>query len=334
MNSPRNAKIPAEIGMYFQSRNMPIKAEMFYMQSLKLNDDQAVIYFNLGLINQMLNKTDKAINAYLRAISINPDYPRAYANLGYIYSQKGERDRASENFKAAIRLDPDNAQLKHMMASAGFVDTPTAADQKYIKDTFDEYADHYDEHLLVKLKSKTPSLVHQSVMEQLNDRENDTLDILDLGCGTGLCGELFRNNASRMVGVDLSEKMVNLARKKDIYDELYIEDICEHIIKYDCDFDAILASDVFVYLGDLKNITLGAYNAMRTNSILSFTVEALVNVSDDYILDQSGRYKHNDDYIKTLMQDHHFTLLSMKTDTIRVQAGEGVMGYVYAFKKD
>jgi len=63
-------------------------------------------------------------------------------------------------------------------------------------------------------------------------------------------------------------------------------------------------------------------------------VEALLNSTDDYILDQSGRYKHSDNYIKTLMQDHNFTLLSMKTDTIRVQAGEGVQGYVYAFKKD
>ena len=36
--------------------------------------------------------------------------------------------------------------------------------------------------------------------------------ILDAGCGTGLCGPLLRPLAARLVGVDLSEKMVELAR--------------------------------------------------------------------------------------------------------------------------
>ena len=40
-----------------------------------------------------------------------------------------------------------------------------------------------------------------------------SLDVLDAGCGTGLCGPLVAPYARRLVGVDLSERM--LARAGD-----------------------------------------------------------------------------------------------------------------------
>lgn len=331
--NPHNAVIPAEIGVFFQARNMPVKAEMFYLQSLKLDNKQAVTHYNLGLIYQMLNRTDDAINSYMKAISSDPNYARAYANIGYIYSETKQRNKAYEYFQTAIRIEPENAQLKHMIASAGFSETPTTADKEYVRNTFDGYADYYDEHLLNKLKTKTPALVHQSIKNQLDDYNTSKKDILDLGCGTGLCGELFKGIANRLVGVDLSEKMIQQARKKNIYTELHIKDIFEHTETYNNDFDLILASDVFVYLGDLQNIISAAYKAMRFNGIISFTIEEMNNAERDYSLEQTGRYKHNDTYIRTIMDNNKFTLLSARTDTIRTQADQEVRGYVYAYRK-
>ena len=44
--------------------------------------------------------------------------------------------------------------------------------------------------------------------------------MLDAGCGTGLCGPLIAPYARRLVGVDLSERMLAQARARDVYDEL------------------------------------------------------------------------------------------------------------------
>jgi ubiquinone/menaquinone biosynthesis C-methylase UbiE len=43
---------------------------------------------------------------------------------------------------------------------------------------------------------------------------NKSQEILDLGCGTGLCGAWFTDYSARLVGVDLSPKMIEVAKKK------------------------------------------------------------------------------------------------------------------------
>ena len=47
------------------------------------------------------------------------------------------------------------------------------------------------------------------------------LDVLDAGCGTGLCGALVAPFARRLLGVDLSEGMLAHAMEKSVYHELF-----------------------------------------------------------------------------------------------------------------
>lgn len=49
---------------------------------------------------------------------------------------------------------------------------------------------------------------------------NGSLDILDLGCGTGLIGSWFKDYANKIVGVDISPTMLDMATKKGCYHEL------------------------------------------------------------------------------------------------------------------
>lgn len=49
---------------------------------------------------------------------------------------------------------------------------------------------------------------------------NGSLDILDLGCGTGLVGSWFKDYARKLVGVDVSPTMLDMATKKGCYHEL------------------------------------------------------------------------------------------------------------------
>jgi len=66
---------------------------------------------------------------------------------------------------------------------------------------------------------------------------------VDLGCGTGLCGVWLRGRAARLVGVDLSARMLEIAaaRRDEAGQPLY---------------DQVVQEDVGVALAAMRNIEL------------------------------------------------------------------------------
>jgi predicted TPR repeat methyltransferase len=98
------------------------------------------------------------------------------------------------------------------LASLGAETAPVAAPKEYVIGLFDRYADHFDEHLVGKLRYRTPSLLLDAVMRLAPSGNLGTLDILDLGCGTGLVGSLLRPLARTLTGVDISSNMLQIAR--------------------------------------------------------------------------------------------------------------------------
>jgi predicted TPR repeat methyltransferase len=47
--------------------------------------------------------------------------------------------------------------------------------------------------------------------------QNQKNKALELGCGTGLGGMIFRDRCKRLSGIDLAPKMVEISRSKSIY---------------------------------------------------------------------------------------------------------------------
>ena len=81
---------------------------------------------------------------------------------------------------------------------------------------------------------------------------NKTLDILDIGCGTGGAGAWLKDYARSIVGVDISDKMVELARKKMLYQELHVQPLDIYLEACTKSFDLVVAADVFSYVGELE----------------------------------------------------------------------------------
>ncbi len=70
--------------------------------------------------------------------------------------------------------------------------------------TFDSFAASFDSKL-AKLLYRAPALVAEMLAEP-DVEASKSLDVLDAGCGTGLCGPLIAPYARRLVGVDLSAR--------------------------------------------------------------------------------------------------------------------------------
>jgi predicted TPR repeat methyltransferase len=92
------------------------------------------------------------------------------------------------------------------------IGVPERAPDAYVQEIFDDLADSFDSHLVDNLDYRAPGLVVEALSKLLPEQNAD-LDILDAGCGTGLCGLLLRPYARNLVGVDLSSKMLKKAAR-------------------------------------------------------------------------------------------------------------------------
>ena len=172
--------------------------------------------------------------------------------------------------------------------------------------------------------------------------KNTKLDILDLGCGTGLAGEALIDLAKNLVGIDLSKEMLKLASAKNIYNRLVLSEI-HHALSSEQDesFDVVISSDVFVYIGDLKEIHDSVYKILRVGGFFAYSVEALNSIDNiekifsslDYQLNDNGRYSHSSNYLMNLIDPKQFTLHKIKLEQIRLEKGLPVMGYVVVMQK-
>ena len=156
--------------------------------------------------------------AYLeRALQIKPDDHACHVNLGACHLKRNDRSAAKTHYQAALRLDPTDETSRYMLAC--LENKPNhaynRAPQQYISALFDEYADKFDHHLVEHLKYQTPQLLMQQ-LRALNILviPDQSQSILDLGCGTGIMGKMLKPFAQKLIGVDLSEKMLEQAQAK------------------------------------------------------------------------------------------------------------------------
>ncbi len=158
-------------------------------------------------------------------------------------------------------------------------------------------------------------------------RPQKRLDILDLGCGTGLCGPLLRPIAGTLCGVDLSPAMIEKAKARGVYDRLEVCDLVQALRKMPRSFDLLVAADVLIYFGDMMPTFEAAAEALRPGGLFAFTVES-GNV-DRYELEQkTRRYVHSKSYLQRLASMFGFKEESFEEIVIRMNAGVPVAGYL------
>lgn len=103
--------------------------------------------------------------------------------------------------------------------------------------------------------------------------------VVDAGCGTGLVGEQFRNVSQRLIGVDLSEAIINEANKKrpGLYDKTIVGDITE-AFRDNRPISLIIAADSYIYFGDLDILFQSMEDGLDNDGFAAFTLE---NVDTD-----------------------------------------------------
>jgi predicted TPR repeat methyltransferase len=277
-------------------------------------------WFNLGVCHRRLKNPTEALNCFRSAVEHGPGYAAAYEAMATLLYRAGRNSEAAEAYREWLKYEPDNSIARHMLAATSGEGAPARAGDDYVSEMFDKFAETFDENLQ-ELGYRAPELVVAAL------RAAEKLEILDAGCGTGLCGPLLRPFACRLVGVDLSAGMVDKARPRAIYDELVVQELVAFMSSRTGAFDAIVSADTLVYFGALDEALAAAYASLRDGGLLVFTVERLEGDAP-YRLEPHGRYAHSAAYVREAMSGVGFRDVTLAEEALRRERGAEVNGYV------
>jgi predicted TPR repeat methyltransferase len=289
------------LGNALQQQKRHDEAIVFYERAIALRPEMADAHLNLGKALEALDLMDKALTAYRQAVMLRPFHYDSYRRLGSALYGWGRIDEAADVYRKWLSLEPDNPLARHLLSACTGQEVPARASDDCVRNIFEGFADSFDQ-ILEGLRYRAPALVAQAAAEAVGAPEA-RLDILDAGCGTGLCGEHFKPFARRLVGVDLSLEMLKRAGVRKLYDELIMGELTAFVGAVPAAWDLIVSADTLVYFGDLAAAMAAAYRGLRPGGSVVFTLE---RASEDEApqglrINPHGRYSHTESYVRRVL---------------------------------
>lgn len=268
---------------------------------------------------------EAAADLFGQALELAPAFVPALVGRGDALAALGQPEAAAADFRAALAADPDDIQGAGLkLAALGLRPVPAAPPEAYVRGLFDDYADRFDKALVDGLGYRTPE--HLGALLARHRPDARFAAALDLGCGTGLMGDVLRPLADRLEGVDLSSAMVARARAKGRYDALAVAGIQDFLARTPARYDLITAADVFVYCGDLDPIVRAVSERLRPGGVLLFSVEAADDPAAPFVLRDSLRYAHGPDALGETLVRHGLAVEALETAVLRLDRGRPIVG--------
>jgi predicted TPR repeat methyltransferase len=271
-----------------------------YERAIALRPDMGEAHLNLGNALAALDRLAEALTAFQRAVQLRPFHPESYRRLGWALYAYGRIDEAADVYRTWASLDPDSPLAPHMLASCTGQAVPARASDDFVRSMFEPFAESFDQ-TLERLQYRAPALVAEGAAEVLGPPQA-RLDILDAGCGTGLCAEHFKPFARRLVGVDLSPEMLKRAAERRLYDELVVGELTAFVGAVPDAWDQVVSADTLVYFGDLAPVMAAARRGLRPGGHLVFTLERSdETLPEGFRINPHGRYSHTEAYVRRVV---------------------------------
>jgi predicted TPR repeat methyltransferase len=298
---PAHAHASNNLGVLLRVLGRYEEAEAAYRAAIAADPNYADAYHNLAVLLDLLDRAPEAAIAHFKELALRPGDPNAWRHLALAYCLHGDRDKAVELCREWLARWPGDPQAIHTLAACSGCNVPLRASDAYVEQVFDSFAESF-EAKLARLQYRAPELIASSLAASGIVCRRD-LDVLDLGCGTGLCGPLLAPFARRLVGVDLSNGMLQHAAAKHVYDELVQIELTAWLRQFQSAWDIIVAADTLVYFGALDPVVAAAATALRPGGVFSFTVEQAVDAASTptYAIQLHGRFAHSVDYLERLL---------------------------------
>ncbi len=301
-----------------------------YERALRLQPDNTRALKGRGLLLWKQRSVDAALACYERLLQLEPGYADGWIMQGAILNLMKRNDESIASYRRALEFDQliGAEKIRYVLASMSGESVPQTSPLEYVRHLFDRYAGSFDHHLVQQLNYRVPEL--------LTDRLRllvpaERIDVLDLGCGTGLCGPLLEPWARTLTGLDVSGKMLDEARRKHLYDTLVAGEIGAWLPTQHERFDLVVAADVFIYIGDLEPVFAAVHGALRPDGLFAFSTEASEDA--DTRLLESLRYAHSAAYLQRLASAGGWVVESIARQVLREEENQEVGGHLTVLRR-
>ena len=358
----------SNLGNIYEELGAHDKAAESYERTLALRPHHPQALRNLGIVLRELKRFEEAVDAFKRAIERDPHNVVALYDLAAVYRTMGRIDDALATLRKALairaepegfrrlgqllyglrriedaaavyrdwlRFDSKSPIAQHMLAACTLRDVPQRAGDAFVAEIFDGFADTFD-RVLCRLEYRAPALIGEALKRAAGEPRGD-LEIADAGCGTGLLAEHLRPYARRLVGIDLSAKMLEKAVQRRLYDEAWVGELVSFLQSSQAAFDVVASSDTLVYFGELREAAHAAYGALRPGGRLLFTLEHALDESqapEGYRIHPHGRYSHTEPYVRSVLSDAGFSAVEIERASLRREGNAPVDGLVVTARRE
>jgi predicted TPR repeat methyltransferase len=311
----------------YKLQSMDVRRDLLFQSSGDLLADR-----RYGFALDLAARGDHAgaVDLLAQAVDIAPRFASAWFALGELHERLGNLADAIAAFHRARDADADDCHGAGLRLAKLGGEGRSAMPPGYVRALFDQYAPRFDA-ALESLGYRAPALLRDAVKRCCLQRGRQLRfgHALDLGCGTGLAGALFRPLCDRLVGVDLSPAMVAKASQKGLYDRLEVADIGAFMAGERASgsrYDLILAADTLPYFGDLTPLLEKAAALLTPDSLLGFTVET--HGGEGVVLGEKLRFAHSAPWVQNALGAAGFTADVLEQTSTRDEAGAPVPSLV------
>ncbi len=309
-------------------------AECALRNSLRCDCDFAPALNNLAALLSETGREEESSLLACRAFVLPPLAGKSQKMLGIACYRLGRIADAAECYRAWLRAEPGNPVALHHLAACTGEQVPARASDRFVTAIFDDMAEGFDQRLVGSLCYRGPQII-ASLLDGYVE-SGAALDVLDGGCGTGLCAPVLAPYARRLTGVDLSTGMLAKARQCRLYGELVEAELTAYLQSRANAFDLIAMADTLIYFGDLAALFAAVRQALRGAGAFAFTVESPAQSGHQAVdceLGPSGRYRHSHRYLAQALAAAGLTLIRsdevvLRSEFCRPTQGLGVLARV------
>lgn len=332
-------------------------AEKHLGVALELLPTSPYVWNNLGNMRLMAGDDDGALAAWTTAVKFDPNLAEAWCNIGLIHMRNANLENAERfmrravaiknialawctlaniaerqgNYKEAadvcckvLAFEPNN-QFAQFMLSRLEGSPMSLPPSLTIKKLFDGYARRFEAHLVGELAYSIPDRIIETINDHRGERRFGMA--VDLGCGTGLMGMGVAKWVDELIGVDLSPKMLEVAREKGVYKRLVESDLTEFLAAENIVFDLFLAADVVNYLGELQVLFRTAFSKAAEKALFVFSTEK--HTGEGWELRNTGRYMHSISFVRQCAELAGWSVLVCEEVTVRLEGKTPVEGNLF-----
>jgi len=328
-----------ELGLLLASQEPRDEAMQLARRALALEPKDAEVRFGAARIAAVAGHIDQAfewarqgvqdhpehleLRLFLgRALVTRRDYAEALPHFEFVHQRQplnvdallglmsceriiGTPERFQALADATLALRPGDASVRfwHDIAHGRIPATQPAA---LIAGAYDAYAPYYDVHLVRGLKYRLPERIAERLKRAYPDLR---FNLLDLGCGTGLVGACLGRIQGHMIGVDVSQRMIDEAARHQLYSRFHRVNLLDALADTPADhYEAITCAGVLTDVGDAAPVIPNALRILKPGGYFLFSCERAGEGEADLVLrPESMRYAHQPSAIRRLCEAAGFT---------------------------